>query len=255
MKNFKKLALAVSVSSLMLGATTAQAHVAYNLHAAASKNYSAGGGAVWTDAGSYAYTGNLPTHWVANLHGEGVSVDVSEHDAKHHGGAPATFDLQSANNKWNPASSWGAALGFGLINVMGHSNVAVSITASDDDGSLFTPGFTLWKNWDETSSSSKHGPWNADPSNPGTLGSNELDYIGHASTTTAGGDAVLNAILAPGKYSLWIGGNASGKTTTDQSYQLNISTSPVPVPAAAWLFGSAILGLMGVKRRKKALSA
>ena len=27
-------------------------------------------------------------------------------------------------------------------------------------------------------------------------------------------------------------------------------TSEVPVPAAAWLFGSALLGLVGVKRRK-----
>jgi hypothetical protein len=30
----------------------------------------------------------------------------------------------------------------------------------------------------------------------------------------------------------------------------NVST--VPVPAAVWLFGSAMLGLMGVARRKKA---
>jgi hypothetical protein len=36
---------------------------------------------------------------------------------------------------------------------------------------------------------------------------------------------------------------------------LSITTSAVPVPAAAWLFGSGLLGLVGVARRKKALAA
>ena len=30
------------------------------------------------------------------------------------------------------------------------------------------------------------------------------------------------------------------------------SVTPVPVPAAVWLFGSGLLGLVGVARRKKA---
>jgi len=34
--------------------------------------------------------------------------------------------------------------------------------------------------------------------------------------------------------------------------QLIYSTSPVPLPAAAWLFGSGLLGLIGMARRKKA---
>jgi hypothetical protein len=33
------------------------------------------------------------------------------------------------------------------------------------------------------------------------------------------------------------------------------SPSPVPVPAALWLFGSGLLGLLGVKRKKSALTA
>ncbi len=39
----------------------------------------------------------------------------------------------------------------------------------------------------------------------------------------------------------------TGGTATFQ-----ITTSPVPLPAAAWLFGSALLGLAGIARRKKA---
>jgi hypothetical protein len=33
---------------------------------------------------------------------------------------------------------------------------------------------------------------------------------------------------------------------------INDGTSVVPIPAAAWLFGSALLGLAGVARRKQA---
>ncbi len=35
-------------------------------------------------------------------------------------------------------------------------------------------------------------------------------------------------------------------------WQTNVQISPVPVPAAVWLFGSGILGLVAVARRRKA---
>lgn len=44
--------------------------------------------------------------------------------------------------------------------------------------------------------------------------------------------------LLPSRGSWWYGINS-------------ISTTPVPVPAAAWLFGSALVGIVGVKRRKR----
>ena len=54
--------------------------------------------------------------------------------------------------------------------------------------------------------------------------------------------------------SLWlhIGGRASRfPGTEDLAYSLVISTSAVPVPAAVWLFGSGLIGLIGIARRKK----
>ena len=36
--------------------------------------------------------------------------------------------------------------------------------------------------------------------------------------------------------------------STDQFYTL--AGNAIPVPAAAWLFGSALLGLVGIKRRQ-----
>ncbi|MEO7387544.1 MAG: PEP-CTERM sorting domain-containing protein, partial [Gammaproteobacteria bacterium] len=45
---------------------------------------------------------------------------------------------------------------------------------------------------------------------------------------------------------------ALSESTTSSSYQrMTFTFAPVPVPAAVWLFGSA-LGLMGVARRRAA---
>lgn len=45
----------------------------------------------------------------------------------------------------------------------------------------------------------------------------------------------------------------AGGTTGKQSYLSLTSASPVPLPAAGWLFGSAILGLAGIAKRRKAI--
>ena len=49
---------------------------------------------------------------------------------------------------------------------------------------------------------------------------------------------------------LYAGGNAysSGVATT---YDWSFRVSPVPVPSAVWLFGSGLIGLIGIARRKK----
>jgi hypothetical protein len=45
----------------------------------------------------------------------------------------------------------------------------------------------------------------------------------------------------------------SGASGSSDEYTIVISsTSPIPVPAAVWLFGSGLLGLIGIARRKKA---
>jgi len=48
---------------------------------------------------------------------------------------------------------------------------------------------------------------------------------------------------------LWI----SPREGTNYDFQglVGVKASPVPVPAAAWLLGSGLVGLFGVKRRKR----
>jgi PEP-CTERM motif-containing protein len=69
------------------------------------------------------------------------------------------------------------------------------------------------------------------------------DVSGNSATFTAEAGQI---------YTIYLGGFMGGNwTDTRNDYQLTISTSTVPVPGAIWLFGSALAGFMGVKRRKQ----
>ena len=50
------------------------------------------------------------------------------------------------------------------------------------------------------------------------------------------------------KYNL----SESSRLISDLKFITSVDTTVVPVPAAAWLFGSGLIGLIGVARRKKA---
>jgi hypothetical protein len=69
---------------------------------------------------------------------------------------------------------------------------------------------------------------------------------------SAGNDAFLLDFLLPtsGLYTLAIGGESFLSFADSYGYQMQV-VNEVPVPAAAWLFGSALVGL-GMARRKRA---
>jgi len=264
MNQYKKLALAGTIGMLLAGATSAQAHVSYNTSSSLANGNATNGAGTWTGGAATDYSGRLPVTWMAHIHGDNSSLEVSTADALAEG-APSGYVIETYNNKWNPASSWGNALDFGLISLSSAANLTIKVEADTSLGSVFVPGFTLWENWDETTTSSKHGSWNADPYNPGNRGASNLVYLGHASTTSSDGgvdySVVGNSVeitflnLAAGHYSLWIGGNGTGSTTIGQQYSATLTTAPVPVPAAVWLFGTAFAGMLGLGKRKQALQA
>lgn len=255
MNQFKKLAIAGAVSGLLLGASSAEAAVIYNKNPSTANSNATG---PWSDGSTVkpaGYIGNMPVTWVADIQNNinPNQVDVVSTANAVAVGAPA---IQSLSNRWNPANSWGNALDFGLITLHAAGDLLIQVAANAATSSTFKPGFTLFSGWDASATSSKHGSWNvalpAVPVNPrGTTG---LTYLGQASSTVAG-DTVsyLFTNLAAGNYSLWIGGAGLGTTTTgDQSYVATMTTSvsAVPVPAAVWLFGSAMMGYLGLQKRK-----
>lgn len=76
---------------------------------------------------------------------------------------------------------------------------------------------------------------------------NSLGTI-HGAALTAAGNGKFNAILVSGSE---MGAAWDSLAGTPYFETWNISLETVPVPAAAWLFGSGLLGLGAVARRKK----
>ncbi|MDN5941659.1 MAG: VPLPA-CTERM sorting domain-containing protein [Nitrospira sp.] len=131
--------------------------------------------------------------------------------------------------------------------------------------------------WGEYSSNSDFGVANGAPSGspPGTLGEfATLDYVAGDGTT---GDSISGQyVLGPGLYSLVVGGNnqanldslfanmvASNACDTagaacdaykadrlGRGFNVQFSVTPVPLPAAVWLFGSGVAGIIAFARRR-----
>lgn len=95
----------------------------------------------------------------------------------------------------------------------------------------------------------------------GDLFSNSLGYVdlffdGNIATQ-ADGPFSFSGTLSAGTYTLMIDALAfvdgSQYATSGFNYDLQLTAvSAVPLPAAAWLFGSGLIGLIGFARRKKA---
>jgi len=114
----------------------------------------------------------------------------------------------------------------GADGIQGTADDAVSTTAANGDNAYFTTTMDSWQN-------------NSPVSATAGLGESQNFYLlsNSASTVLATGKSKLVTLTAmPGIWKL--------DATTGLTY------SAVPVPPALWLLGSALLGLVGVARRK-----
>jgi hypothetical protein len=78
----------------------------------------------------------------------------------------------------------------------------------------------------------------------------ELGSLVDGGLTAAGWDYLADAILANGADQIIGAGLLDGMTDGQMTYLM--TPQAVPVPGAVWLFGSGLLGLIGIARRKKA---
>lgn len=89
--------------------------------------------------------------------------------------------------------------------------------------------------------------------------SGTIDFTNFAITWSTTGGTIYPIDVANGYQTIAVsGGNVdltwggnSGIGATDWTFSGSYEVAPIPVPAAAWLFGSALLGLVGVARRRK----
>jgi hypothetical protein len=166
---------------------------------------------------------------------------------------------------WNDPFNFGDPIGTGWTHTSNWTALTLtdeahlSITLAANNSSL-VPAFSLYSGHQQTDNGGNFGwhvynnagnfDWSAaDPA----YDSSSLNYIGNA--TASGTDSSITSVfsLAAGQYSIVFGGNPPPGTAGAQvGYQATLTTSPVPVPAAVYLFGSGLIGLAGLARRRLA---
>jgi len=85
-----------------------------------------------------------------------------------------------------------------------------------------------------------------------TLSGGTFDYaVGTLYYGTTGTQLIGVSITPTGSWSNFVGAS-NAPLNNSYPFAVDLTVSSVPVPAAVWLFGSGMLGLIGVARRKKA---
>lgn len=204
--------------------------------------------------------------WAADISASGDALTVSSQDAFNTYGIWA--DIDTAKGAWfDGAKGWEHQTDVGVIRSSVDAVVNINISGIENAGAN-----GLWTNFGVSIYSGMpegqwklHGGWNchscvlkatgyryaADFQDDNPLSDSGMTYITHDSTVDSVNGISFNA-SAGVVYTILLGGN-SGGTNFDpkEGYAVNITTAPVPVPSALWLFGSALVSLTGVASKKR----
>ena len=218
----------------------------------------------------YNFTGSSHLNWAVKLGSAGDSATISQADALTRYSTAAEID--TGGGAWNDngrdasgnltatgPTGWKHQTDIGIIQ----SDVSqfVTLKLSTIGGTFSRFGVTVFDGVDtNTGNYSHHGAWNAPgaatpslftKSNPfGTTGLTNIGY----SDNVDGVNGYSFLAEAGKQYSVYLGGVGFSRWNAGvDGYALNITTSAVPVPGAVWLFGSALAGFVGLRRRKAAL--
>lgn len=107
----------------------------------------------------------------------------------------------------------------------------------------------------------KEGAWNAsgDTTMRNAFGEDgTIHYLTHAGQgNTTASASLTKYFLAPGLYTVALGGTCEtcpqfggGPSFNPRAYGASLTVTPVPAPAAIYLFGSGVIGVVGLARRK-----
>jgi hypothetical protein len=287
----KAVTLAIAGTALSIGAiSTASAHVSYNTyqaadpvggtdgwmwggHGAAGIGAVSGGNAAAANPGwvgesdsnldgngdaPFGYTGAPHLNWAARLHSAGASLEVS---ATHAQTAYSTaVEVDTAAGAWldnTGLQGWKHQTDVGLFKSMVTQNVTLTPTLADGTG-FADFGITIFQGMATNETGyGHHGAWNTGGTFTGDnpWATTGLTYLTHGQALN-GSNALTFTAVAGQVYSIYLGGDQGGHWNGGhESYVLDITSSPVPVPAAVWLFGTALAGLGVTGRRKKAAVA
>ncbi|WP_052807939.1 VPLPA-CTERM sorting domain-containing protein [Methyloterricola oryzae] len=212
----------------------------------------------------FGYGGSSHLNWAVSLGSAGDSAEISAADSTKYNSSPyytTAAEIDTGGGAWRDnvtPTGWKHQTDIGLLQ----SNVTQFVHLNPSTLGAQSPtfsrfGITVFEGMDtNTGNYSHHGAWNNpaagrpyNQDNPfGTTGLTNLKYSDNV-------DAVNDFVFLAeaGKiYSIYLGGVDFSKWNTGvDNYKLGITTSAVPVPAAVWLFGSALAGMGIVGRRKE----
>lgn len=210
--------------------------------------------------------------WAIQLNGLGDSGEISTADSIERYGFAAEID--TAQGAWQDESAaktgWRHQTDIGLIRSDVTQTVRISASVVGDAfPSKF--GISLYKGMDNRLAGgwSHHGGWNAgyvagdtSEANLAKVNSNNpidipgltfVNFIDSSGLGVHGGTYLEFEAQANQIYTVLLGGRAGGSWNgVKASYALDVAA--VPVPGAVWLFGSAMAGMLGLSRRKKAIA-
>lgn len=235
-----------------------------------------GGSSTPTLTTPFGYNASVSLNWAVDMQGHG-SAEISNADsiARYQQSA----DIDAAKGAWSDdsvsgAPGWKYNIDFGLLRSDVDATVTLNIHGVNQTNTNY--GFTVLKGMSDRVSSfyNHHGSWNTNNNRNPTTGAEQLSAfsapgnsglsvsqivaysVGDNPLTPANDPLRLNTLSfdveAGQVYTIVLGGYRNGsRYETVDGYVLNITTAPVPVPAAVWLLGSALAG-MGVIGRRKA---
>jgi len=220
------------------------------------------------DKVAFNYQGSAPVNWAALLEGAGASQVISQQNSFDTYGIYA--DIDSTGGSWldSNKTSWKHNTEIGLIKSEITQKVHINISSLNGISKFGTEkyGANIYKGMDTTTGFfNHHGVWSEpdlgifnldnplyafDPSVTGT----GMTYLTHNTNIDKSND--ISFVAQAGEiYSILLGGYL-GEDWNQQhdGHVINITTSAVsavPIPTAAWLMGSGLMGLASFSRRKK----
>ncbi|MCD2452538.1 VPLPA-CTERM sorting domain-containing protein [Methylicorpusculum oleiharenae] len=227
----------------------------------------------------FNYSGKAHLNWAAELHHAGSSLEISKADAlTRYGSSISDAEIDTGAGAWQDAgidgngnptvngpTGWKHQTDIGLIKA--EETMFITLKPSVVTGTGFDIqnfGITVFTGMDKnTGDYSHHGSWNC----PGCLsggnpapkpydandpfGTQGLTYLIHDATVDGLNGLTFKAVAGQ-EYSVYIGGAGVGRWNANVAdYKLEITTSAVPIPAAVWLMGSGLVGLMSFGRKKE----
>jgi hypothetical protein len=235
-----------------------------------------------SDPRPFDYAGQAALSWAVQLNGSGDTAIISAQDSTKYSSDPnytGPAEIDTGGGAWQDNSAtptgWKHQTDIGLIRSDVTQSVTLYLATTGQQAPTFSLfGVTVFDGMDTTPTStatySHHGAWNCPTcavpkpftnSNPWYLDASG-NPIGTGMTNIQYNNAVdaVNGITFTAQagqvYTIALGGVGFSHWGTGlDGYILGVNTAPVPVPAAVWLLGSALMGMGVIGRRKEKIIA